>query len=138
MLLMLKVFDPRKGETFEMELENGRRFSSKEHGFLVLDSVPKSHLFGMMVTFSKSFDLNEIKVIPDCMQKTGKLGFLICNPGPTGLDKDEIGFSDLDYLGGSACGYFSLQGGSLTKVLRLSNESRAEGEWVIGSCFKAF
>ena len=132
------TYDPRKGENFVLALSKEKTFSSLEHGFLVVDSIPKSMLFGLAVGFDVNADLAEVStLLMTCIQCTASKGFFTCVPKPDKLNLDGQDFEFLDAIEDSICGYFTPIEDVVAKLLnaRVGHESE---EWILGSCFKEF
>lgn len=127
----LLVYDPRKGHDWRMQLACGKTFSSLARRLLVIDSEPKHVLLGG-VKFARTVDLDELKgLISTCIQRFGKLGFVVADPTPAGLHR--IPAVELHTVATSGCGYFAPRPATLDAILA-ARSSPTYGLWILGSC----
>ena len=134
--LIVRKYDPRQGEDFQLHLPDKTTFSSKEERWFVLDIFPKRKFLSLR---QHPYDRTAFQVLlATSLARTGRLGFFSCSPMTSkvrGVLPNR--FNDVHELQGSLLGYFELET-KLQEVYELYNRHSSYEEWVIGSCEDRF
>jgi hypothetical protein len=133
-----KIFDPRKGEDYEVETSDGKKLSTLQNGLLVVSFYPGR--ISEKMTMSPGLSLSDFNhLIKVSIQELGKIGFFTISPLTEEVKQSqEIDRKQLDEMLGSVLGYFDIDVSTIEKHFNLRCRLATYAEWVIGSCERPF
>lgn len=132
----LKIYDPRRGEDYEIETLGKERITTLEHQFLVIDYFPGR----LPVTTPDPLQFTKFnKLIKASLLENGKIGFFAISPSTKEVRGSQLIHSQqYDEMSNTLVGYFDLSLSMINSHFDLRHERASYSEWVIGSCKTPF